>query len=171
MSEPEQLRQVVETVHSCRARLVSSVPVLEKFRQRVVWDGPVHVFQLDGHLAATRAYAWFTPIDSRGDRRFYAVLHLDLIRSPVDAVRVVTLAEHRQRRGVGKGRTDQAAELRGRPFSVSGSLSGPGGRPLPADPVHPHDGSTGSGRTQSGMRWWPSVTGSSIVGRWSSETD
>jgi hypothetical protein len=47
----------------------------------------VHVFDLEGHPKATRAYAWSSPVEGSDKRRFYAVLHLGGIRSPLDAVR------------------------------------------------------------------------------------
>ena len=70
--------------------------VREVFEGKVVWDGIVHVFDLEGHPKATRAYAWSSPIDNSDKRRFYAVLHLGRIRSPLDAVRAAIVAERRQ---------------------------------------------------------------------------
>src|SRR5260370_32791773 len=59
-------------------------------------EGVVHVFDLEGHPKATRAYAWSSPIEgSDNKRRFYAVLHLGGIRSPLDAVRAAIVAERR----------------------------------------------------------------------------
>lgn len=47
----------------------------------------VHVFDLHGNGKATRAYAWSSPMEGSDRRRFYAVLHLGGLRSPLDAVR------------------------------------------------------------------------------------
>jgi hypothetical protein len=57
--------------------------------------GTVHVFDLEGHPKATRAYAWLSPIEGSDKRPFYAVLHLGGIRSPLDAVRAAIVAERR----------------------------------------------------------------------------
>ena len=57
----------------------------------------VHVFDLAGNPNATRAYAWSSPIEGSDKRRFFAVLHIGAIRSPVDAVRAAIVAEHRAR--------------------------------------------------------------------------
>jgi hypothetical protein len=55
----------------------------------------VHVFDLDGHPKATRAYAWSSPIEGSDKRRFFAVLHLGPVTGPVEAVRVAIVAEQR----------------------------------------------------------------------------
>jgi len=39
--------------------------------------------------------AWFSPVEGSDKRRFFAVLHLGGIRSPVDAVRAAIVAESR----------------------------------------------------------------------------
>jgi hypothetical protein len=44
--------------------VLSSVePVKEAFNGQTVWEGLVHVFDLEGHPKATRAYAWSSPVD------------------------------------------------------------------------------------------------------------
>jgi hypothetical protein len=72
------------------------VPVRETFKGSTVWEGIVHVFDLEGHPKATRAYAWSSPIEDSEKRRFFAVLHMGAIKSPVDAVRAAIVAEHRR---------------------------------------------------------------------------
>jgi hypothetical protein len=37
------------------------VPVKETFKGSTVWEGIVHVFDLEDHPKATRAYAWSSP--------------------------------------------------------------------------------------------------------------
>ncbi len=83
-------------MHSCRATLAQTVPVQETFQGQPVWEGVVHVFDLEGHSQATRAYAWSSPIEGSERRRFFAVLQLGAIKSPLDAVRAAIVAEHRQ---------------------------------------------------------------------------
>lgn len=60
-----------------------------------MWEGLVHVFDLEGHTKAIRAYAWSSQVDGGHRRRFHAVLHLGGIRSPLDAVRAAIVAERR----------------------------------------------------------------------------
>jgi hypothetical protein len=91
----DQLKQAVEGQHGGKAVLVDALPVKEVFEGKTVWEGVVHVFDLEGHPKATRAYAWSSPIEGSNKRRFYAVLHLGGIRSPLDAVRAAIVAERR----------------------------------------------------------------------------
>jgi len=93
----EELRRAVEAQHAGRATFAQSVPVRETFGGAPVWEGVVHVFDLAGNPNATRAYAWSSPIEGSDKRRFFAVLHIGAIRSPVDAVRAAIVAEHRAR--------------------------------------------------------------------------
>ena len=61
----------------------------------VVWEGVVHVFDLTGHPKATMAYAWSSPIEGGDKRRFFAVLHHGLVKSPADAVRAAIVNEQK----------------------------------------------------------------------------
>jgi hypothetical protein len=93
--ETGQLKEAVESQHGCMATLAQSVPVKEIFDGKTVWEGVVHVFDLTSHPKAKRAYAWSSPIEGSDKRRFFAVLHLPPITSPVDAVRAAIVAEQR----------------------------------------------------------------------------
>ena len=92
---PDQFKQAVEDMHGGTATFVEAVAVKETFEGKSVWEGVVHVFDLDGHPGAMRAYAWSSPITGNTKRRFFAVLHLGFIRSPQDAVRAAIVAEQR----------------------------------------------------------------------------
>ncbi|MEQ1902085.1 MAG: hypothetical protein ABL866_15300 [Devosia sp.] len=90
-----ELKAAVENTHGGTATFLQSVPVREQFRSAPVWEGVVHVFDLAGHPKATRAYAWSSPIEGSTKRRFFAVLQMGAIKSPVDAVRAAIVAEKR----------------------------------------------------------------------------
>jgi hypothetical protein len=92
-----QLKRTVESQYGGTATLAQSVPVKEVFDGKTVWEGVVHVFELDGHPRATRAYAWSSPVEGGAKRRFFAVLHLGAITGPVEAVRAAIVAEHRSK--------------------------------------------------------------------------
>jgi hypothetical protein len=62
------------------------VPVKEIFEAKTVWEGVVHVFKINGHPKANKAYAWSSPIEGSEKRRFFAVLHVPPVTSPVEAV-------------------------------------------------------------------------------------
>src|SRR5213075_1503598 len=51
----------VERMHHCSARLIQSVPIREWFEHETVWESAVHIFDLEGHPTASRAYAWLLP--------------------------------------------------------------------------------------------------------------
>jgi hypothetical protein len=94
--DDRHLKGAVEAQHGGAAPLAQSVPVRETFKGSTVWEGILHVFDLEGHPKATRAYAWPSPIEDSEKRRFFAVLHMGAIKSPVDAVRAAIVAEHRR---------------------------------------------------------------------------
>jgi len=89
------LKRAIESQHGGTATMVQSVPIQETYNGQPVWDGVVYVFDLTGHRKATRAYAWSSPIENSTKRRFFAVLHIPPIVSPLDAVRAAIVAEHR----------------------------------------------------------------------------
>lgn len=91
----DQLKQAIEGQHGGRATLSDVLPIKEVWNGQTVWEGVVHVFDLEGHPKATRAYAWSSPVEGSDRRRFYAVLHLGGIRSPLDAVRAAVVAGRR----------------------------------------------------------------------------
>jgi hypothetical protein len=92
-----ELKKAVEDQHGGTATLVQSVLVDEHFRDRPVWRGTVHIFELKGHETAKRAYAWSHDLPD-GKRRFFTVLHADPIKSPRDAVRAAIVAESKSGR-------------------------------------------------------------------------
>jgi len=94
----DQLKDAIESQHGGKATLVAIDPVKEVFEGKIVWQGKVHTFDLEGCPTATRAYAWSSPTASGIRRRFFAVLHLGGIRSPADAVRAAIVAEHKTKK-------------------------------------------------------------------------
>jgi hypothetical protein len=95
-SEDGELVRAVESLHSCRATFAQTAPVRETWRGKLAWEGVVHIFDVEGHPEAKRAYAWSSPIEGSEQRRFFAVLQLGAIKSPVDAVRAAIVAEHKK---------------------------------------------------------------------------
>jgi hypothetical protein len=90
-----ELRRAVESQHGGTATLVTKLPVKEVVEGKTVWEGVVHIFDLERNSKATRAYAGSSPIEDSEKRRFFAVLHLGGIQSPLDAVRAAIVAGHR----------------------------------------------------------------------------
>lgn len=90
-----ELKRSVESQHGGTASFVQFVPIHEEHNGETVWDGTVAVFDLAGHPAAERAYAWSYELQD-GKRRFFAVLHVPPITGPREAVRAAIVEEQRR---------------------------------------------------------------------------
>jgi hypothetical protein len=90
------LRDAIRRLHGCASRFVEAVPVTESFKGETVWSGIVHVFDLIDCEQADRAYAWAELLDEIGRQRFTAVLQLDPVKTPHDAVRVSIMHRYRE---------------------------------------------------------------------------
>jgi hypothetical protein len=89
-----ELQAAILNLHGCSSTYVESVPVVEEFQGKTLWQGEVEVFDIRGHPKAKRAYAWAHPTgsDDQG-KRFVAVLELPPVDSPQTAVKVAVAAE------------------------------------------------------------------------------
>jgi hypothetical protein len=85
-TDADRLRGVVERQHACTAVLVY-VSHVRIFEGPMLWEGPVHVFELKGHPKATTAYAWSAATDGTHRKGDQTALDLDGFTGPVDAVR------------------------------------------------------------------------------------
>jgi hypothetical protein len=65
METSDQLRQAVESQHAGNATLFYVAQVQEMLGAQTLWQGAVHVFDLEGNAKATRAYAWSGSIPCR----------------------------------------------------------------------------------------------------------
>ena len=91
-----ELKDVIRRLHGVESEHIESVLVKEVFQGNPVWEGVVEVFDLMGHPAASRAYAWAHDTDDPSSpRRHVAVLHLHPIKSAQDAVRAAIVQEFR----------------------------------------------------------------------------
>jgi hypothetical protein len=93
----EDLKQALERLHHCQATFLENVVVVEKFGEKTVWSGVVSVFGINGHLQATKCYAWSPPIEESTERRYFAVLHVPQIDSPEKAVRAAIVHDHKKK--------------------------------------------------------------------------
>jgi hypothetical protein len=92
----EELRLVVKRLHGVESKHIESVPIKEIHNGQTVWDGVVEVFELIGHPAATRLYAWaHNTDDPKHPCRYVTVLHCHPIQSARDAVRAAIVQEFR----------------------------------------------------------------------------
>lgn len=94
MTYLEELQQIIHRLHGVHSTHVKSVPVTERFKGEVIWDGIVEVFELHGHPKATHAYAWSHETDDpEHPKRSVAVLKIPPAVSPETAVRAAIMQE------------------------------------------------------------------------------
>jgi hypothetical protein len=92
----DELKNVLRRLHGVESEHVESVPLVEIFQGKTVWDGVVEVFDLKGHPTAFRAYAWAHDTDDpKNPRRHVTVLHIHPIKTARDAVRAAIAQEFR----------------------------------------------------------------------------
>lgn len=89
MSDGTDVRKLVERMYKCVARLRTVEPVMEGVAGKVVWQGLVLVFAIEGHPEADICYAFSQLIEGSNRREFYAVLQIPPVDSPQAAVRAV----------------------------------------------------------------------------------
>lgn len=87
-------QKVIRETHGCSSRHFTTVPVTEKLRGKVVWEGEVEVFDLIGHPKANICYAW--SYNDNGTTRTTAVLGLPPVDSAETAVKLAIAAKARQ---------------------------------------------------------------------------
>lgn len=92
MTNREELRDLIHRLHGAKGTYVGSVPVIEVFHGKVVWDGVVEVFDLTGHPKTHRAYAWSYETQEE-EKRHVIVLHISPSVSPQTAVRAAIVPE------------------------------------------------------------------------------
>jgi len=92
-----RLQVAVQQLHDCGVIHRATVPVREVFRRRVIWQGPVEVFDITGHPKAKRAFAWSHKSGKDdSDERFVAVREIPPVDSPQSAVKVAIAHEVRE---------------------------------------------------------------------------
>lgn len=84
------LRETFKKLHSCEAKHIETVPVIERWKGKTVWEGDVEVFDLIGHPKAKRGYAWAYNKDKGSDT--IAVLELPPVISPKTAVQAAIVS-------------------------------------------------------------------------------
>jgi hypothetical protein len=86
------LAMAFRDLHSCEAKHLETVSVLEQYQEKKVWEGEVEVFALSGHPKATRGYAWATQGGSQSD--ITTVLEIPPVKDSTTAVRVSIVASY-----------------------------------------------------------------------------
>ncbi len=89
------LQRAVESLHHCIAHFRKTVSVHEEFMGQTVWQGNVHVFDIEGHSEATTCYAWSSRVEGSEKRKFYAELSVPPVNSAAAAVRASIVADNK----------------------------------------------------------------------------
>lgn len=92
--EQAALAKAIRDLHGCNARLREVAVVKDSFRENVVWEGAVHVFDVD-HPKTKTCFAWSSPVEGSDRRKIYTVLAIPPVLSPLDAVRASIVADHK----------------------------------------------------------------------------
>jgi hypothetical protein len=90
--EMAEIQLAVEKGAGCPAKHIDSVVVVEGWREQIVWEGNVEVFELTDHPKAKRAYGW----RDYNSGEFIAVLEISPVDSPNTAVRAAIVAKSKQ---------------------------------------------------------------------------
>lgn len=99
----KEIQSVFLKLHGCDATYIETVPVVEEFQGKTIWQGDVEVFELTGHPKATRGYGWgYQTTESGG--RYFTVLELPPVDSPQTAVKAAIMSEIQNARKKKKGR-------------------------------------------------------------------
>ena len=97
-----EIQSVFLKLHGCEATYAETVPVVEEFQGKTIWEGDVEVFDLVGHPKATRGYGWGYVTTDSGGRRYFTVLELPPVDSPQSAVKAAIMSEIKNAREKGK---------------------------------------------------------------------
>jgi hypothetical protein len=88
------LQKAILATHGCGSRHFTTIPVTEKFRGQIAWQGDVEVFDLIKHPKAQHCYAWGH--EEGGKMHTTAVLGLPPVDSAETAVKVAIAAQVRE---------------------------------------------------------------------------
>ena len=89
------LIEAIQNLHDCKATYSENVKIKEVSEGQAVWEGTVHVFEVD-RPDTDICYAWSSPIKGSDKRKFYAVLKIPPIDSPEKAVRASIVSDFKQ---------------------------------------------------------------------------
>ena len=90
----EALRKAFLDLHGCKCLHLETVPVIERWQGKTVWEGEVEVFELIDHPKATKGYAW--AYDKAKGSEIVAVLELPPVISPQTAVQAAIVEKMRE---------------------------------------------------------------------------
>lgn len=92
----EKFKLLLGSEFRCKARHVASTPVFEVFSGKVIWDGIVETFDLDGYPKAKRCYVSpFIDDDKPNSPAGKIIFEIPPVDSPQSAVKVAIASKPR----------------------------------------------------------------------------
>ena len=80
-----RLQTVIQQRYGCQSKHVATIPSTEQCNGKILWQGEVQIFNLQGHGTAQRCYGWTSRHnDGKED---YVVRQVPPVDSPRSAVR------------------------------------------------------------------------------------
>ena len=82
----EELAQAITAMHECGCSHFGTENIKEEHEGVDIWEGPVEIFQLEGHPKANIAYGWGWTDDNE-EIQYIGILKVPPIESAADAVK------------------------------------------------------------------------------------
>ena len=82
----DNLSKAITAMHECRCSHFGTEQIKEEHEGVGIWEGPVEIFQLEGHPTANVAYGWGWT-DNSDEIQYIGILHVPPIESAADAVK------------------------------------------------------------------------------------
>lgn len=80
------LSEAISQMHECKCSHFGTEKIKEEHDGKVVWEGEVEIFQLEGHADAKVAYGWGWEDDDK-EIQYIGILNVPPIESAADAVK------------------------------------------------------------------------------------
>jgi len=80
-----RLQRAIHQLYGCQSAHTATIPLTEQRCGKILWQGEVQIFHLQGHGTAQRCYAW-TSRDNNGKEHHTAVLEVPPVDTPLREV-------------------------------------------------------------------------------------
>jgi hypothetical protein len=82
----DNLSKAITAMHECRCSHFGTEEIKEEHDGKILWEGDVEIFQIEGHADANVAYGWGWE-DGDKEIQYIGILRVLPIESPADAVK------------------------------------------------------------------------------------
>lgn len=93
----EALEEAIWRTHRCKARHLGTVHVRHALSGKMIWEGNVEIFTVEGSTQAKECFAWKAREEENGaGTEYVTVLRTGMVKTPADAVRAYIVSQHTQ---------------------------------------------------------------------------